>query len=139
MSDYAWLVPALPAFSANDLKNGAQLMVAIMAFHETKKGTATPFMGQGQPTYACLFALFQQHYAERAGKPRWGDQSGLIERYADLIAALERGEESVSITNTVTYQDGTSVKRTINLKIRDLEGYEPPRHKKQRPVWSGRR
>jgi hypothetical protein len=40
---------------------------------------------QGQPTYARLFALFQQHYAERAGKPRWGDQSGLIESYADLI------------------------------------------------------
>lgn len=42
---------------------------------------------QGQPTYARLFALFQQHYAEQAGKPRWGDQSGLIERYADLIFA----------------------------------------------------
>ena len=40
-----------------DLKNGAQLMVAIMAFHETKKGTATPFMGQGQPTYQLLSTL----------------------------------------------------------------------------------
>jgi long-chain acyl-CoA synthetase len=63
----------------------------------------------------------------------------IAERYADLISALERGDDSVSITNTVTYQDGTSVKRTINLKIRDMEGYEPPKHKKQRPVWSGRR
>jgi long-chain acyl-CoA synthetase len=63
----------------------------------------------------------------------------IAERYAELIAALERGEESVSITNTVTYQDGTSVKRTINLKIRDLDGYQPPTHKKQRAVWSGRR
>jgi len=63
----------------------------------------------------------------------------IAERYAELISALERGEESVSITNTVTYQDGTSVERTINLKIRDLEGYVPPKHKKQRPVWSGRR
>ncbi|HLN77269.1 MAG TPA: AMP-binding protein [Nocardioidaceae bacterium] len=61
------------------------------------------------------------------------------ERYADLIDALDRGEDSVSITNTVTYQDGTSVKRTIDLKIRDLDGYEPPKHKSQRPVWSGRR
>jgi Sulfotransferase family len=42
---------------------------------------------QGEPTYARLFALFQQHYAERAGKPRWGDQTGLIERYADQIFA----------------------------------------------------
>jgi hypothetical protein len=40
-----------------DLKNGAQLMVAILAFHETKKGTATPFMGQGQPTYQLLSTL----------------------------------------------------------------------------------
>ncbi|HSJ21339.1 MAG TPA: AMP-binding protein [Nocardioidaceae bacterium] len=63
----------------------------------------------------------------------------IAERYADLISALERAEDSVSITNTVTYQDGTSVKRTINLKIRDMEGYVPPKHKKQRPVWSGRR
>lgn len=42
---------------------------------------------EGEPTYARLFALFQAHYAEQAGKPRWGDQSGLIERYADLIFA----------------------------------------------------
>jgi len=40
---------------------------------------------QGPATYARLFALIQQHHAERMGKPRWGDQSGLIERYADLI------------------------------------------------------
>lgn len=37
---------------------------------------------KGEPTYARLFALFQQHHAEREGKPRWGDQTGLIERYA---------------------------------------------------------
>ncbi len=43
--------------------------------------------GQGQPTYARLFALFHEHYAEREGKPRWGDQTGLIERYADPIFA----------------------------------------------------
>lgn len=42
---------------------------------------------QGPPTYGRLFALFHQHYAEREGKSRWGDQTGLIERYADLIFA----------------------------------------------------
>lgn len=63
----------------------------------------------------------------------------IAERYQELIAALDRGDDAVSITNTVTYQDGTSVKRTINLKIRSLDGYVPPQHKKQRPVWSGRR
>jgi len=63
----------------------------------------------------------------------------IADRYGDLIAALERGDDSVSITNTVTYQDGTSVNRTINLRIYDLDGYVPATHKKQRPVWSGRR
>jgi hypothetical protein len=42
---------------------------------------------EGEPTYARLFALFQRHFAERVGKPRWGDQTGLIERYADPIFA----------------------------------------------------
>jgi hypothetical protein len=40
---------------------------------------------QGEPSYARLFALLHEHYAERTGKPRWGDQTGLIERYADPI------------------------------------------------------
>lgn len=40
---------------------------------------------QGDPTYARLFALFHQHYAERLGRARWGDQLGFVERYADLI------------------------------------------------------
>lgn len=40
---------------------------------------------QGEPTYARLFALFNQHYAEREGKLRWGDQTGLLEGYADKI------------------------------------------------------
>lgn len=39
----------------------------------------------GEPTYARLFALFQEHHAEKEGKPRWGDQTGLVERYADEI------------------------------------------------------
>jgi hypothetical protein len=42
---------------------------------------------QGEPTYARLFALFQRHHAERDGKPRWGVQTGLIERYADEVLA----------------------------------------------------
>jgi hypothetical protein len=42
---------------------------------------------QGEPTYGHLFALFHQHYAEREGKSRWGDQTGLIERYADQVFA----------------------------------------------------
>lgn len=40
---------------------------------------------QGIPSYARLFALFHAHFAEAAGKSRWGDQTGLVERYADEI------------------------------------------------------
>jgi hypothetical protein len=44
-------------------------------------------MRRGPATYPRLFALIHEHFAERAGKPRWGDQSGLIERYAEPIFA----------------------------------------------------
>lgn len=42
---------------------------------------------QGEPTYARLFALLEEHYAERLGKPRWGDKSLNTERYVDIILA----------------------------------------------------
>lgn len=46
---------------------------------------------QGPPTYARLFSLFLIHYAEREGKPRWGAQTGLIERYAPQLFAAYPG------------------------------------------------
>ncbi|MDP9272585.1 MAG: sulfotransferase [Chloroflexota bacterium] len=45
----------------------------------------------GERTYARLFALIHEHFAERRGKPRWGDQTGLIEQYADQILGAYRG------------------------------------------------
>jgi hypothetical protein len=42
---------------------------------------------EGPRTYARLFSLFLDHWAERQGKPRWGVQTGLIERYAAPIFA----------------------------------------------------
>lgn len=42
---------------------------------------------QDDPTYARLFALVHQHYAQRLGKPRWGEQVGAIEQHADAIFA----------------------------------------------------
>lgn len=41
----------------------------------------------GPATYERLFALFHEHFTERMGKKRWGDQLGLVERYADPIFA----------------------------------------------------
>jgi hypothetical protein len=40
---------------------------------------------EGEPGYARLFGLIHMQYAERNGKPRWGDQLGSIERYADEL------------------------------------------------------
>jgi len=40
---------------------------------------------QGEATYGRLFALLEEHYAERKGKPRWGDKSLNTERYAEPI------------------------------------------------------
>lgn len=39
----------------------------------------------GEPTYARLFALLEEHHAERLGKRRWGDKSLNTERYAEPI------------------------------------------------------
>jgi hypothetical protein len=51
----------------------------------------------GEPTYARLFAIVHQHYAERQGKPRWGDQTGLVERYADEIFAAYPGVRMIQM------------------------------------------
>jgi hypothetical protein len=42
-------------------------------------------------SYGRLFALLEEHYAERAGKPRWGDKSLNTERYAEPIFAAYPG------------------------------------------------
>jgi hypothetical protein len=40
---------------------------------------------RGETSYARLFTIIEEHYAERMGRPRWGDKSLNIERYADPI------------------------------------------------------
>lgn len=49
----------------------------------------------GERTYARLFAIFQQHHAQKDGKPRWGDQTALVERYADQIFAAYPGAKFI--------------------------------------------
>jgi hypothetical protein len=43
--------------------------------------------GQGEASYGRLFALLEQHNAQREGKPRWGDKSLNQERYVEQIFA----------------------------------------------------
>jgi hypothetical protein len=49
----------------------------------------------GSPTYAHLFSLFLVHFALREKKPRWGVQTGLIERYADRIISSYPGAKII--------------------------------------------
>jgi hypothetical protein len=42
---------------------------------------------QGEQSYPRLFALIEEQYAQRLGRPRWGDKSLNTERYADQIFA----------------------------------------------------
>lgn len=52
---------------------------------------------QGDPTYARLFALLEEHYAEKMGKPRWGDKSLNTERYADEIMTAYPGVKIIHL------------------------------------------
>jgi hypothetical protein len=50
---------------------------------------------EAPPTYARLFELFLRHFAERQGKPRWGAQTGLVERYTSELFAGHPGVQIV--------------------------------------------
>ena len=66
-------------------------------------------------------------------------RSVIARRYADVIAALQRGDPSVRVTSTIAYQDGTAARRTIDLRVHDMSDHRPDPRAGRRPVWSGRR
>lgn len=63
----------------------------------------------------------------------------IADRYGDIISALSRGDEQVDVRSRITYQDGSSVERVLQLDIFDLTTYTVPQGRGRRPVWSGRR
>jgi long-chain acyl-CoA synthetase len=65
-------------------------------------------------------------------------RSVIAERYADIIAALERGDDAVTLRTTVRYQDGSQVERTLALPIRAPLAPEALAGRRRRPPWSGR-
>jgi hypothetical protein len=68
----------------------AMLRYKHVAFLRPDEARIRRQFAQGPATYERLFSLFLIHFAEREGKPRWGAQTGLIERYADqLFAAFD--------------------------------------------------
>jgi hypothetical protein len=97
---------------------------------------------QGTPSYARLFALFQEHHAEQEGKPRWGDQTERIERYADLVLAAyptakmihmirdPRDRYEASHTRRRRWVGGATARwlHSVGLAKRNLQNY-PDRYK----------
>jgi long-chain acyl-CoA synthetase len=61
------------------------------------------------------------------------------ERYADIIAALAEGRDSVTVHSTVTYQDGSKVTRDVTLPIISMDGFTPKPSAGNRLVFGGRR
>lgn len=60
------------------------------------------------------------------------------DRYAPVIEALGSEADSVTLTSTVTYQDGSVIERPIPLRIFDLQTFQIPAGTKRRRVWSAR-
>ncbi|NYF99322.1 AMP-binding protein [Janibacter cremeus] len=63
----------------------------------------------------------------------------IADRYGDIIAALARADDRVDVRSRITYQDGSSTERVLELGIFDLTTYSVPEGRGRRPVWSGRR
>jgi long-chain acyl-CoA synthetase len=59
------------------------------------------------------------------------------ERYGDLIEALYGDRDTVTVTSTVTYQDGTTAERKLELAIKSLDRFTP-QPRRRRFAWSGR-
>ena len=72
----------------------------------------------GEPTYARLFELFLIHFAERSGKPRWGVQTGYIERYADHLFAAYPGVKVIHMIRDPRDRYEASLARWPNGKGR---------------------
>ena len=66
---------------------------------------------QGPATYARLFELFLVHYAERVGKPRWGDRISYVERYADEIFAAHPDAVMIHLIRDPRDRYASSIKR----------------------------
>jgi hypothetical protein len=70
-------------------------------------------LAQGPRTYARLFGLMHQHYAERAGKRRWGDQLGFVERFAAPIFAAFPSARMVHMVRDPRYRSLPSGRRVL--------------------------
>lgn len=76
---------------------GAMLSSRGIQALEPDPGRIRRAFDEGPATYARLFALFHEQYAERLGKRRWGDQLGFVERFADPIFEAYPGAQMIQM------------------------------------------
>ncbi|RSM56731.1 long-chain fatty acid--CoA ligase [Actinoplanes sp. ATCC 53533] len=65
-------------------------------------------------------------------------RSVVADRYAGVVAALDRGDGTVEVHTTVSYQDGSTATRTVTLAVRSPLDVAALASRRRRPVWSGR-
>jgi hypothetical protein len=100
---------------------------------------------QGEPTYQRLFTLLEEQFAERLGKPRWGDKSLNTERYVDDMFVAYPTAKMIHIVRDPRDRYASALKRwgkmngkvgagtaiwlsSVNLAKRNLQRY-PDRYK----------
>lgn len=66
---------------------------------------------QGARSYARLFMLIGDQYGERAGKPRWGDKTSYVERYADVIFAERPGSRFIHMVRDPRDRFASAIRR----------------------------
>lgn len=65
----------------------------------------------GETSYTRLFALLWEQFADRMGKPRWGDKSLHTERYADVIFRAFPGARILHIVRDPRDRFASALKR----------------------------
>lgn len=97
-------------------------------------------LAAGDASYARLFALVHEHWADRLGKARWGDQTGGIEEFADEVLAAYDGARIVHVVRdprdvcAAVLERGEAgrfaVERTAAAWLRsaELAAHHAPRH-----------
>lgn len=73
---------------------------------------------EGERTYARLFEIIMTQFAQREGKPRWGMQTGLIERYADHLIDSYPGVRIIHMVRDPRDRYQASISKWPNGRLR---------------------
>jgi hypothetical protein len=65
----------------------------------------------GELSYCRLFALLEEQFADRIGRPRWGDKSLHTERYADTVLGCFEGARIIHMIRDPRDRYASAVKR----------------------------